>query len=180
MKPTTFLAALGLALAFAGSALADDAARQQAAPAVTLGALEISGGFARATLPNAPVGGAYLTIVNSGSTDDTLVAVTTPAAETAQLHEMKMDGEVMKMSELPGGVPVPAGQTVTLQPGGLHIMLMQLTQPLVEGSSIKLTLTFAGAGTVDVEVPVLGVAAKATGAAAPMAGMAHPAGHGGH
>ena len=127
----------------------------------TIGDLTIAGAFTRATLPNAPVGGAYLTITNSGAADDRLVSASTPAAGMTQIHEMKMDGDVMKMNELPDGLVVPAGQTVKLEPGGYHLMLMKLTGPLVEGTKVPVTLTFEKAGTVEVEVEVGGIAAKA-------------------
>ena len=126
---------------------------------VTLGDLTISGAFARATLPNAPVGGGYVTITNAGSEDDTLIAASSPVAGEVQLHEMSMQGDVMKMAELPDGIPVPAGETVTLKPGGLHLMFMQLKEPMVEGSNVPVTLTFAKAGTVTVNLAIAGSAA---------------------
>jgi copper(I)-binding protein len=116
----------------------------------TVGAIEISGGFSRATLPGAPVGGGYITITNTGTEDDALIAASSPAAEDVQLHEMKMEGDVMKMNELPNGIPVLAGQTVVLEPGGLHLMMMGLKQPLVENESVPVTLTFAKAGTIEI------------------------------
>jgi copper(I)-binding protein len=121
---------------------------------VTLGALEISGAFSRATLPNAPVGAGYLTITNRGTADDTLVSATSPVAGVTQIHEMKMEGDVMKMNEVEGGLVIPAGQSVTLEPGGFHIMFMELKQAFVEGSMVPVTLTFANAGTVEVELMV--------------------------
>jgi copper(I)-binding protein len=121
---------------------------------VTLGALEISGAFSRATLPNAPVGAGYLTITNTGTADDTLVSATSPVAGVTQIHEMKMEGDVMKMNEVEGGLVIPAGQSVTLEPGGFHIMFMELKQAFVEGSMVPVTLTFANAGTVEVELMV--------------------------
>jgi len=126
----------------------------------TIGDLTITGAFTRATLPNAPVGGAYLTITNGGTADDRLVSASTPAAGVTQIHEMKMDGDVMKMNELPDGLVIPAGQSVALEPGGYHLMLMQLTGPLVEGTTVPVTLTFEKAGSVEVEVEVGGIAAK--------------------
>ena len=124
------------------------------APMVTVGDLEISGAFTRATLPNAPVGAGYLTITNKGTSDDRLLAATSPAAGMTQIHEMKLEGDVMKMTELTDGVVVPAGGTVTLAPGGLHIMFMDLTQPVVQDTTIPVTLTFEKAGTVEVELAV--------------------------
>ncbi|MEO7222478.1 MAG: copper chaperone PCu(A)C [Devosia sp.] len=123
-------------------------------PAVTIGDLEITGAFSRATLPNAPVGAGYLTITNTGTTDDSLVSVTSPVAGVTQIHKMKMEGDVMKMSGLGDGLVIPAGQSVTLAPGGLHIMFMELAEPLVEGSMVPLTMTFATAGTIEVQLAV--------------------------
>ena len=139
----------------------DHGAMSMAAPAaVTIGNLEISGGFSRATLPNAPVGGGYLTITNTGGEADRLVSAASPVAGVVQIHQMKMEGDLMKMNEVPEGVEIPAGETVTLAPGGLHIMFMQLTGPLVEGSRIPLTLSFEKAGSVEVELNVESPAAK--------------------
>jgi copper(I)-binding protein len=120
----------------------------------TLGTLEISAGFSRATLPNAPVGAGYVTITNKGTADDTLVSASSPVAGVTQIHEMKMEGDVMKMNEVEGGLVIPAGQSVTLAPGGLHIMFMDLKQQLVEGSMVPVTLTFANAGTIEIQLVV--------------------------
>ncbi len=120
----------------------------------TLGTLEISGGFTRATLPNAPVGAGYLTITNTGTADDTLVSASSPVAGMTQIHEMKMEGDVMKMNEVEGGLVIPAGQSVMLAPGGFHVMFMQLKEPLVEGAMVPVTLTFATAGTIEIELAV--------------------------
>ena len=121
---------------------------------VAAGSLEISGAFSRATLPNAPVGAGYLTITNKGSADDKLVSASSPVAGVTQIHEVKMEGDVMKMNQAEGGLLIPAGQSVTLAPGGLHIMFMELRQPLAEGSMVPVTLTFTGAGTVEVELAI--------------------------
>jgi copper(I)-binding protein len=120
----------------------------------TLGTLEISGGYSRATLPNAPVGAGYITITNKGTSDDTLVSATSPVAGVTQIHEMKMEGDVMKMNELEGGLVIPAGQSVVLAPGGLHIMFMELKESLVEGAEVPVTLTFATAGTIEIKLVV--------------------------
>jgi periplasmic copper chaperone A len=120
----------------------------------TLGTLEISGAFSRATLPNAPVGAGYLTITNKGATDDTLVSASSPVAGVTQIHQMQMEGDVMKMDHARAGLAIPAGQSVTLAPGGFHIMFMDLKQPLTEGSIVPVTLTFARAGSVEVELGV--------------------------
>ena len=170
------LLALMLAVGLAVPTLA--VAQDSASPAsehamaheVVLGDLTLSGGFSRATLPNAPVGGGFVTITNNGASDDRLIAAASPAAGEVQLHEMAMEGDVMKMRELPEGIPVPAGETVSLQPGGLHMMFMQLTGPLVEGTRFPVTLTFEKAGTVTVELSVASTGAKAADG---MGGMSH-------
>ena len=134
---------------------------------IKAGDLEISGPFARATLPNAPVGGAYITITNKGTEPDTLVSVASPAAGIVSLHEMSMEGTVMKMRPLPSGVDIAPGATVTMAPSGIHMMFEHLTQPFVEGHKVQVTLTFAKAGSVKITIPVLSIAAKS-----PMPGMA--------
>lgn len=140
------------------------------ATVVTIGDLEISGAFSRATLPNAPVGAGYLTITNTGASDDRLVSATSPAAGMAQIHAMKMEGDVMKMTELPDGLAIPAGGSVTLAPGGFHIMFMDLKRAFTEGGTIPVTLTFENAGTVDIELAVGAINADAP--AHDMSGMA--------
>jgi hypothetical protein len=134
---------------------------------VEVGDLEISAAFARATLPGAPVGGAYLTVTNKGASADTLVSARSPMAGIVALHSMSMVGSVMKMSDLPHGITIAPGATVTMTPDGLHMMLEHLKKPIVEGKTVPVTLTFAKAGSVEIDIPVLGIAATA-----PMAGMA--------
>lgn len=128
------------------------AAASHGGPVVTLGALEITGGFTRATLPNAPVGGGFLTIINTGAEADRLVSASAAIAKETQIHEMAMEGDVMKMRQLKDGVEVPAGESVTLEPGGMHLMFMGLNGAIKEGDVVPLTLTFEKAGTVDVEL----------------------------
>ena len=82
-----------------------------------------------------------------------------PTAETVQIHEMKMDGNVMRMRELENGLEIPAGATVTLAPGGFHLMLMGLKQPLKQGSTVPVTLVFEKAGSIDIELAVEGLGA---------------------
>jgi copper(I)-binding protein len=118
---------------------------------VTSGALTVSGAFSRAMLPNAPAAGGYLTIANSGTGDDTLVGATTEAAGRIELHQMSMVGDVMKMSAVENGITVPAGGSVTLEPGGLHLMFLDVGTPFAEGECVAVTLDFASG----VAVPVM-------------------------
>ena len=144
LKRTLALAA-ALMLAVAPTLAQDD---------TTLGNLTISAAMARATPPHAPVGGGFLTITNGGDEDDRLVAASSPIAGRVEIHEMKMDGDVMRMRPLADGLPIPAGQTVVLKPGGYHLMLMELTDALTEGDSFELSLTFEKAGEVTVTVDI--------------------------
>jgi copper(I)-binding protein len=124
-----------------------------------LGTLEIGHPWARATPPTAPTGGGYLSVKNTGTTPDRLISVSSPAAETVQVHEMKMDGNVMRMREIGGGLEIPPGATVTLAPGGMHLMMMGLKAPLKQGERIPLTLVFEKAGKIDVELAVVAMGA---------------------
>ena len=135
---------------------------------IHLGNINISLPFTRATLPNAPVAGGFLTIENTGTESDRLISLTSEIADETQIHEMAMQGDVMKMRPLAEGLEIPAGETVVLAPGGFHIMFMGLKQTLVEGETITVTLTFEKAGTVDVVLPI-----EAAAADAPTAEHAH-------
>ncbi|MCS6761607.1 MAG: copper chaperone PCu(A)C [Candidatus Devosia symbiotica] len=128
---------------------------------IHLGQLNISLPFTRATLPNAPVGNGFLTIENTGNQADRLVSVSSPAAEITQVHEMTMQGDVMNMRQLADGLEIPAGETVMLAPGGLHLMFIGLKQAFVEGETVPVTLVFERAGTVDLQLPVMGTVADA-------------------
>ncbi|EEB82380.1 DUF1775 domain-containing protein [Roseobacter sp. GAI101] len=124
-------------------------------PKVLLGDLELTAPFVRATLPNQPVAGGFLTITNGGDTDDTLIRASSNVAARMEVHEMAMQDSVMKMRELEDGLPIPAGETVMLKPGGYHIMFMDLAGPLSEGDTVEVTLTFKKAGEVTLTMPVL-------------------------
>jgi copper(I)-binding protein len=113
--------------------------------------LEVSDAWARATPAKAESGVAFLTIHTP--TPDRLVSVSSPVAKKAELHTMEMAGMVMKMRPL-AGLDIPAGQPVTLKPGGEHIMLIGLQHPLREGQSFPLTLNFEKAGAREVTVAV--------------------------
>ncbi|MBK9125810.1 MAG: copper chaperone PCu(A)C [Chloroflexi bacterium] len=112
-------------------------------------------GWARATVEGAPNSAAYGVLVNLGSEDDTLIAASTEAAEVLELHEMMMgEGDVMMMRPMEGGFPVSANGFTVLEPGGLHIMLINLTAPLVAGEELAITLTFENAGDVELVLPI--------------------------
>jgi uncharacterized protein YcnI/copper(I)-binding protein len=125
-----------------------------AAAAVKVGDLEVAGGFSKAMLPGQPVGGGFVTITNSGKADDKLVSAVSDVAGRVELHEMAMQGEVMKMRKLDDGITVPAGETVELKPGGLHFMFFEVKKPFAEGDTVPVTLTFEKAGKVDITLSV--------------------------
>ncbi len=119
-----------------------------------VGGLEIGHPWSRATPKAAPVGGGYLTVKNTGTVDDRLVAVKSDVSKTVEIHEMTMDGGVMKMRALDKGIEIPAGKTVELKPGGFHVMFIGLGGPLEAGKAFKGTLVFEKAGSVDVDFAV--------------------------
>lgn len=122
------------------------------AAAAQTGSVEVKNAWARATPGKADNSAAYFTIESPAA--DRLTGVSTPAAQKAELHTMTMDGGVMKMRPLAGGIEVPAGQSVTLKPGGIHVMLMGLKEPLKAGEHFPLTLSFEKAGKREVTVSV--------------------------
>ena len=124
-----------------------------AALAQTQPTIAVTGAWARATPGGAKTGAAYVTVTDSGTSDDTLVGAATPVAAEAQLHTMTEENGVMKMRPL-AAIAVKPGSPVVLKPGGMHIMLMGLKQPLTEGQTFPLTLKFAKAGTVETTVKV--------------------------
>lgn len=122
--------------------------------ATVAGALKISAARARAMLPGQPAGGGYLTVENTGTEDDRLLAVATPAAGRAEIHTMEMKDDVMVMRPVEGGLAIPAGETVELKPGGLHLMFMEVTAPFREGSTVPVTLEFEKAGKAELMLQV--------------------------
>ena len=124
--------------------------------------------WSRATPPTAQAAGGFLAITNKGTTADRLIAVRSAVSDKAEIHEMKMDGNVMRMRELEKGIEIPPGGTVELKPGGFHLMFMGLKAPFAKDTKVPITLVFEKAGSVDVELAV-----QAMGAAAPGQKMQH-------
>ncbi|WOS64391.1 DUF1775 domain-containing protein [Sinorhizobium fredii] len=136
---------------------------QAATGPVEVGDLEISGGAAKAMLPGAKVGGGGFAVKNTGSADDRLLAVESPAAGRVEIHEMAMENDVMKMRKLGDGIVIPAGETVELKSGGLHLMFMEVQKPFAEGDTVPVTLTFEKAGKLDYVLPVGSAGGEAAG-----------------
>ena len=122
--------------------------------------VSVQSAWARATVQGQKATGAFMTLTSK--TDTKLVGVSTSVAGVAEVHEMKMDNNVMQMRALPDGLPLPAGKAVALQPGGFHLMLMDLKLPLQKDTTIPLTLRFKDPkgleSSLDIKVPVSQVA----------------------
>jgi copper(I)-binding protein len=131
-----------MSIAVSGTVLAQAAA----------GSIKIENAYTRATVPGQQVAGGFMTIENKGAADQ-LVSASSPAAGEVQLHEMAMDGNVMKMRQVKD-IVVPAGGAVELKPGGLHLMFMNIKAPLAAGQTVPVKLKFAKAGEVEVKMPV--------------------------
>ncbi|AYG66360.1 MULTISPECIES: copper chaperone PCu(A)C [unclassified Rhizobium] len=168
-QAATLLISIGALSLSLGGAMAQDSGAMKSMPgmhmdasaapsgsaAAKLGNLDISGGYVRAMLPGQPVGGGYITIHNGGKADDKLASVTSSAAGKVELHEMKMDGEIMKMREIKGGIAIPAGATVTLAPNTMHMMFKQVKAPFKQGGTVPVMLMFDKAGMVDINLPIV-------------------------
>ena len=150
MKMPALLLATVMALLTCGAAWA------QTAP------LEIRQPWARATVPGQSATGVFARVTAREAAR--LTGGSSPVASVVEIHEMKMDGNVMRMRALESGLALPAGRAVDLKPGGYHVMLMGLKQALPEGSTVPLTLTFTDAqgraGAVTLQVPVRSIQAS--------------------
>lgn len=125
-------------------------------------ALEVRDVWAAPTPNGVDVSAGYLTIVNGTDADDTLVSATSPRAGRLEIHEMTRDGSVMRMQRVETLV-VGAGQTVSLAPGGQHLMFYEVARPFALGERIPVTLTFQNAGEIALELPVQRAAAQGHG-----------------
>lgn len=121
---------------------------------VMVGDVTVSGAWANAMLPGQPAGSGYMVIENKGVAADRLLFVTSPMSTNIQIHEMSMEGDVMKMRALPDGLSVPAGGTVVLKPGGLHLMFMDMQNGFKAGDNVPLKLKFKKAGDVELNMLV--------------------------
>jgi periplasmic copper chaperone A len=133
---------------------------------VKAGDLVISQAWTRATPGGAKIGGGFLTIENKGSAPDKLIGASSDGAGKIEVHEMAMNDGVMKMRPVDGGLAIDPGKTVKLAPGGFHLMMMDLKNPLKQGDKMPLTLEFEKAGKVAVTLDVQGVGAQGPAAGA--------------
>ncbi len=131
-----------------------------------VGSMHISQPWARATPKGADDGAGYMTITNKGTTPDRVSCVSDDVSKQCQIHSMTMEGGVMRMRPVEGGLEIKPGQTVTLKPGSYHMMFVDLKHPLVQGQTVEAELKFDHAGAVKVEYPIAAIGAPAPGAAA--------------
>ena len=136
-----------------------------------LGNIDIGHPYARVTVAGQPIGGGFLKLSNRGG-DDKLLSATAAVSASVEMHTMNMDGDVMRMRQV-DAIPLPAGKTVELKPGGYHLMFVGLKAPLKAGEKFPLKLKFEKAGEVEVIVNVEASGATAGPTAASASGHVH-------
>lgn len=125
-----------------------------AAP-VFAGDIMVKDPYARSSTPSSPTGAAFMILMNNSDQDDRLIAASSDVAGRVELHtHIEDENGVMKMTEIEGGIAVPAGEMHALKRGGDHVMFMGLSAPLEQDTEITVTLTFEKAGDIDVKIPV--------------------------
>jgi periplasmic copper chaperone A len=137
-----FIPTLLICNLFAGSSWAADSA------------MMVHNAWARPTVQGQQGGGGFMTLMNHGKADDKLLSASSPAAARVELHTMSMEGEVMKMRQLPN-IAIKAGETLELKPGGMHVMFMDIKKPLENGSKVPVTFEFEKAGKVTVDFQIM-------------------------
>ncbi len=125
--------------------------------------IDVEQPWARATPAGATTGAVYMTLGNTSDTADRLTAASSAVAGKVQIHEMAIVNGIMTMRQLVDGLAIPAGGSVTLKPGGYHVMLTGLKKRLIAGQTLPLTLTFAKAGTISITVPIQAIGATRGG-----------------
>jgi hypothetical protein len=151
MTGSKFAALFLLALVAGSPALAHE---------ITAGTLELSDLWTRATPPGAPTAAGYLTVTNNGSKADRLIAASTPLADIGRMHQMAVTDGVMTMTPVEG-IEIAPGETVTLAPGGFHIMFVGMKEPLTAGGVMPVTLTFEKASAIETYLHVVAIGALA-------------------
>ena len=146
---------LAIALLILNAVCSTYASAQQ----VKAGDLVLDHAWARATPAGAKVAGGYLTVENKGATPDKLMGGTSRAAGKVEVHETAMGNGVATMRPVKEGLSIPPGQSVTLAPGGYHLMMTELKGPLKKGDKLVITLMFEKAGEVKATFDVQGVGA---------------------
>lgn len=134
----------------------------------TADAIVVTLPWSREIPPNAPVAAGFMSIENRGDGDDRLVAVRSDAAERVEIHEVRHEDGMARMRQLVDGLPLPAGATVELRPGGYHLMFIAPREGFTAGKRVRATLVFAEAGELEVEFDV-----RSASTTAPPRGSGH-------
>lgn len=153
---------VGLLVSGGGAAGLSSPALAQTAAAVAVGPIAVLDVWARASAGLARAGGVFLFLRNEGDQPDRLIAAASPVAAVVELHTHRSVAGMMQMRAVPA-IDLPARGMVQLRPGGLHVMLIDLAEPLVEGQTFPVTLTFERAGSVTVTATVLDPGAMGPG-----------------
>lgn len=120
-----------------------------------IGDLVISNAFVRPTTKAGMSSAGYMTVSNNGDVDDTLVGIHADGVSKIEIHDTKIDDNgVMSMTPITDGIVIPAKQSITFKPRGLHLMLIDVTSPLVRDAQIPITLSFKNSGTQKMNVPI--------------------------
>jgi copper(I)-binding protein len=125
----------------------------QGAREVHAGSISVANAWTRPTAAGMPMGVAYFVVRNAGATADAIVSASTPAAARVEFHRTTLSEGMARMRPL-HEIVVPANGTVAVEPGGIHLMLVDLHGPLVAGTRVPLVLAFRGAGRVELELAV--------------------------
>ncbi|MGV6875415.1 copper chaperone PCu(A)C [Pseudochelatococcus sp. B33] len=167
LRASLFALMLSLPVAYAPVAQAHEGAHEapdaHGEAVTTSTGLTIEAPWSRATATGARVAGGYLVLINKGDKDDVLLSGSTDISEKFEVHEMAVTDGVMRMRKLDDGLPVKAGESVELKPGGYHAMFIGLKRPLREGETFTADLVFKEAGTVPVTFAVRSLGARDAG-----------------
>lgn len=146
---------LSIAAVTTSIADSDHAGHSDHTKAHKLGPLELSGYWARASLPGTKVSGGYVTITNHSDTADKLIDASAVRSGRTEIHQMSVTDGIMTMRPIgDGGLEIPAHSTVELKPGGFHIMFMKLPEPFKAGETVEVNLTFEKAGETTLALPI--------------------------
>lgn len=156
LAPAILLAPIATFLVAQSGAMAADGAGGHA----TSGDIVVEAAWLRGTPPRAPVAAGYLVVTNRGDAADRLVGGSAPFAGRVEIHEMAMQDGMMRMAEIEGGLVIAPGTTEVLEPGGNHVMFMDLSDAPAPGETIPVTLEFAEAGSMTVDMPVSAIGAS--------------------
>ncbi|HET6609619.1 MAG TPA: copper chaperone PCu(A)C [Rhodopila sp.] len=161
MRTLFFALAATIVMGTAALAASNEQPPNGPAPNGQASSVQVTDAWARASAGAQTTGAAYISL-KGGEQTDKLTAVSTPVANTAEVHESTSNGGIMRMRAIPGGLDIPAGKTVKLSPGGYHIMMFGLHHPLKASETFPLTLTFAHSAPITVTVTVRPIGAAAS------------------